>query len=37
MRERVAGRFQHVLVDEYQETNFAEGMLLRLLIEESSR
>ena len=34
VRERVAGRFQHVLVDEYQETNFAEGMLLRLLIEE---
>ena len=28
------GRFQHVLVDEYQETNFAQGMLLRLLIEE---
>src|ERR687898_409361 len=34
VRERVAGRFQHVLVDEFQETNFAEGMLLRLLIEE---
>ncbi|HEY7453375.1 MAG TPA: ATP-dependent DNA helicase [Thermoleophilaceae bacterium] len=34
VRERVARRFQHVLVDEYQETNFAEGMLLRLLIEE---
>ncbi len=34
VRERVAGRFQHVLVDEFQETNFAEGMLLRLLIED---
>src|SRR3954447_3288549 len=34
VRERVAGRFQHILVDEYQETNFAEGMLLRLLIDE---
>jgi DNA helicase-2/ATP-dependent DNA helicase PcrA len=34
VRERVAGRFRHVLVDEYQETNFAEGMLLRLLVEE---
>jgi DNA helicase II / ATP-dependent DNA helicase PcrA len=34
VRERVARRFQHVLVDEYQETTFAEGMLLRLLIEE---
>src|SRR5215213_9465620 len=32
--ERVARRFRHVLVDEYQETDFAEGMLLRLLIEE---
>src|SRR5687767_5293750 len=34
VRERVAGRYQHVLVDEFQETNFAEGMLLRLLIKE---
>src|SRR5215217_3982185 len=34
VRERVAGRFQHVLVDEYDDTNFAHGMLLRLLIEE---
>jgi DNA helicase-2/ATP-dependent DNA helicase PcrA len=34
VRERVARRFSHVLVDEYQETDFAEGMLLRLLIEE---
>ena len=34
VRERVAARFQHVLVDEYQDTNFAQGMLLRLLIDE---
>jgi DNA helicase-2/ATP-dependent DNA helicase PcrA len=34
VRERVAGRFQHVLVDEYDDTNFAQGMLLRLLIDE---
>src|SRR5829696_492237 len=34
VRERVARHFPHVLVDEYQETTFAEGMLLRLLIEE---
>ena len=34
VRERVARRFRHVLVDEYQGTTFAEGMLLRLLIEE---
>ena len=34
VRERVARRFQHVLVDEYQDTNFAQGMLLRLLVEE---
>src|SRR5215217_4943442 len=34
VRERVARRFRHVLVDDYQATDFAEGMLLRLLIEE---
>jgi DNA helicase II / ATP-dependent DNA helicase PcrA len=34
VRERASGRFQHVLVDEYDDTNFAQGMLLRLLIEE---
>ena len=34
VRERVARHFRHVLVDEYQETTFAEGMLLGLLIEE---
>jgi DNA helicase-2/ATP-dependent DNA helicase PcrA len=33
VRERVAQRFEHVLVDEYQDTNFAQGMLLRLLVE----
>ena len=35
VRERVARRFRHVLVDEYQDTNFAQGMLLRLLIEDA--
>jgi DNA helicase II / ATP-dependent DNA helicase PcrA len=30
----VARRFRHLLVDEYQDTNFAQGMLLRLLVEE---
>jgi DNA helicase II / ATP-dependent DNA helicase PcrA len=34
VRERVARRFRYVLVDEYQDTNFAQGMLLRLLVEE---
>jgi DNA helicase II / ATP-dependent DNA helicase PcrA len=34
VRERVAARFQHVLVDEYQDTNFAQGALLRLLCQE---
>jgi DNA helicase II / ATP-dependent DNA helicase PcrA len=33
VRERVAGRFDHVLVDEYQEATFAQGMVLRLLCE----
>ncbi len=33
VRERVAGRYRHVLVDEYQDTNFAQGMLLRLLVD----
>lgn len=37
VRERVARRFSHVLVDEYQEATFAEGMLLRLLCEEHGR
>src|SRR5918999_1490010 len=34
VRERVARRYRHLLVDEYQDTNFAQGMLLRLLVEE---
>ena len=34
VRERVAHRFTHVLVDEYQEATFAQGMVLRLLCEE---
>jgi DNA helicase-2/ATP-dependent DNA helicase PcrA len=34
VRARVAERFRHVLVDEYADATFAEGMLLRLLIEE---
>ena len=34
VRERVAQRHRHVLVDEYQDTNFAQGMLLRLLVDE---
>src|SRR4051794_15891242 len=34
VRERTARRFAHVLVDEYQDTNFAQGMLLRLLVDE---
>ncbi|HYP48867.1 MAG TPA: ATP-dependent helicase, partial [Thermoleophilaceae bacterium] len=34
VRSRAAARFKQVLVDDYQDTNFAQGMLLRLLIEE---
>jgi DNA helicase-2/ATP-dependent DNA helicase PcrA len=34
VRERVSRRYRHVLVDEYQEATFAQGMLLRLLCEE---
>ena len=37
VRERVARGFRHVLVDEYQETTYAEGLLLRLLIEDSQQ
>jgi DNA helicase-2/ATP-dependent DNA helicase PcrA len=37
VRERVAQRFPHVLVDEYQELDFAQGTLLGLLCEEHSR
>jgi DNA helicase-2/ATP-dependent DNA helicase PcrA len=31
VRARLSQRFRHVLVDEYQDTNFAQGLLLRLL------
>jgi len=34
VRERTARRFGHVLVDEYQDVNFAQAMLLGLLGEE---
>ena len=34
VRERISERFRHVLVDEYQDTNFAQGMLLGLLVED---
>ena len=34
VRARLAGRFRHVLVDEYQDTNFAQGALLRLLCQD---
>jgi DNA helicase-2/ATP-dependent DNA helicase PcrA len=34
VKDRVASRFRHVLVDEYQDTNFAQGELLRLLVGE---
>jgi DNA helicase II / ATP-dependent DNA helicase PcrA len=34
VRERVARRLRHVLVDDYQDADFAQTMLLRLLCEE---
>ncbi len=34
VRARLAARFHHVLVDEFQDTSFAEGLLLRLLVAE---
>ena len=34
MRRRVAARHRHVLVDEFQDTNFAQNMLLGLLCAE---
>ena len=34
VRRRVAARYRHVLVDEFQDTNFSQGMLLRLLCQE---
>jgi DNA helicase-2/ATP-dependent DNA helicase PcrA len=34
VRERLAARFRHVLVDEYQDTNFAQAALLKLLTHD---
>ena len=34
MRARLAERYRHVLVDEFQDTSFAQGLLLRLLVAE---
>jgi DNA helicase II / ATP-dependent DNA helicase PcrA len=34
VRERTAERFRHLLVDDFQEATFAQGMLLRLLAED---
>ena len=34
VRARLAARFRHVLVDEFQDTNFAQNLLLRLLVAE---
>ena len=34
VRERVSGRFGHVLVDEHQDMSFAQGMVLGLLCEQ---
>ena len=34
VRARLAARYRHVLVDELQDTNFAQGLLLRLLVAE---
>jgi DNA helicase II / ATP-dependent DNA helicase PcrA len=34
IRARLAARFRHVLVDEFQDTNFAQNLLLRLLVAE---
>ena len=34
VRERLAGRFGHVLVDDYQDVNFAQAALLGLLSQE---
>jgi DNA helicase-2/ATP-dependent DNA helicase PcrA len=37
VRERVAGRFGHVLVDEYEDVSYAQGMLLGLLCDGHSQ
>ena len=34
VRARLAARFRHVLVDDFQDTSFAQGLLLRLLVAE---
>src|SRR5215208_842177 len=34
VRARLAARFRHVLVDDFQDTSFAQGLLLRLLVGE---
>src|SRR3954453_10510423 len=34
VRARLAQRYRHLLVDEFQDTNFAQGLLLRLLAAE---
>jgi superfamily I DNA/RNA helicase/RecB family exonuclease len=34
VRARLAQRYRHILVDEFQDTNFAQGLLLRLLAAE---
>jgi DNA helicase II / ATP-dependent DNA helicase PcrA len=34
VRARLAARFQHVLVDDFQDMSFAQGLLLRLLVGE---
>ena len=34
IRARLAARFHHVLVDEFQDTNFAQNLLLRLLVTD---
>src|SRR3954453_23301903 len=34
VRRRLAARFRHVLVDDFQDVSFSEGMLLRLLTQE---
>jgi DNA helicase II / ATP-dependent DNA helicase PcrA len=34
VRARLAGRHRHVLIDELQDANFAQGLLLRLLVAE---
>jgi DNA helicase-2/ATP-dependent DNA helicase PcrA len=34
VRARLAARYRHVLVDELQDTNFAQGLLLKLLVAD---